>query len=153
MSKSRISLCNIPRQVPLEWVDFQDYSHFSVVEFSKFIDALPSADQIDLLGQINGLKALASYGRIPRKSSQFENVALYPDLYEMKWTFCLPGKVRTEIRQYHAEPATDPKVLIALHMHLKNLNGSVIEIRIRQNFEISWAKMRLEAGRKVNWVL
>ena len=153
MKINRTSLCNIPRNQPLDWIEYFDHNHPSVIGVKKFLDSLNPTSRLLLIGKINALKELASLGRIPLDSRNFEPIALYPELFELKWKATSKVGKRVLIRQYHAEPKVSPRILVALHMHLKNLSGSALEIAQHQNIEISYAKLRLEAGRREKWMI
>lgn len=151
MSKNRISLCNIPRQKPLIWIDFIDQNNESVKELNQFIDSLPVNKRLLLIGKIQELMEMASLGKIPKSSWQLENIAMDPDLFELKWKFM--DKEITHIRQYHAEPERVPRVLVALHAHIKETLGSLLEIRVKQNVQIAFARARFNSGQKNQWVV
>jgi hypothetical protein len=74
-----------------------------------------------------------------------------PDLFELKWKFM--DKEITHIRQYHAEPERVPRVLVALHAHIKETLGSLLEIRVKQNVQIAFARARFNSGQKNQWVV
>lgn len=149
----RVSLCQIERFNPLKWIDFVDRTHVSVLEFEEYFNSLSAFDQDELQGRIDTLKKRASLGKMPRDSSQLQDIRLYPELFELKWSYFGKGKKKALIRQYHAEPAVDPPVLVALHIHLKNVNVPKGQVSQLQDEEISHAKLRYLAGRKRNWVL
>lgn len=153
MSVNRVSLCNQKRTWPIPWRNFIDQSHTSVKKFNTYLQSLSEFDRDELDGRIRALRELASFGSIPRTSRQFENISLYPELFELKWTHYGKHKGGTHLRQYHSEPEIEPRVLVALHIHLKDIHGTPKEIRANQDQEISYAKLRHEAGRKRNWVI
>lgn len=153
MAVHRESLCNLKRDKPIRWIDYIDQNHRSVQEFNTYLDSLSEFDQDELLGRIDALKERASFGLIPKSSAEFENVQLYPELFELKWRHFGRVKGGALIRQYHAEPMIEPPALVALHIHLKNTKVSSAQINETQDLEISYAKLRYEAGRKTNWVI
>lgn len=150
---NRESLCNQKRTWPVPWRNYIDHSHVSVKEFNDFLESLSDFDRDELEGRIQALREMASYGTIPKTSKQFENVSLYPDLFELKWTHHGKHRGGAHLRQYHSEPEVETRILVALHIHLKNVHGTPSEIRANQDQEISFAKLRHEAGRKRNWML
>ena len=153
MSKNRISLCNIPRQIPLTWIDFVDRNNASVTEFDQYFASLSEFEQDELFGRMEGLKERASFGKLAGKVTEFQDIRLYPELFELKWRHFSKNRGTALIRQYHGEPILFPQVLVALHIHLKNVKVPEDQIKILQEQEISYAKLRYEAGRKQNWVL
>lgn len=153
MPVNRMSLCNVPRDIPINWLDFIDQKHPSVIELEMFIDSLLLPARLLLLGKIQDLKARAALGRIPLDSREFEPISLYPELFELKWQASSGSGSRVQIRQYHAEPQVIPNLLVALHIHIKRILSDQSIVTELQNIEISYAKFRLEAGRKQNWVV
>lgn len=147
------SLCNKPRKIPVDWVDYVDYQNHEVKRLFVYLDELPLIRRLNILQRMTELKERASFGAIPKESREFENISLYPELFELKWSIDDEIRRRVEIRQYHAEPGLTQPILLALHMHIKNTKGGRLAVKNSQNQEISFAKMRLESGRKRNWMI
>ncbi len=145
------SKCIVRRNVPLKWLDYIDYTNKSVMAFWDFTNSLPEIRRLDVIAMIESLKERASLGQIPADSWQIQNITLYPELHELKWRF--RGYPTFHVRQYHTEPIQLSENLLALHIHLKDVSGSELEIKTAQNQEISFAKMRYVAGRINNWVV
>jgi hypothetical protein len=67
-----------------------------------------------LIGDVRGLLRQAAKGRL-REGSDLKPIRLDPVLWELRWDFKKFGRMR----QYHAEPAANPTLLVALHFHKK----------------------------------
>lgn len=104
--------------------------------------------------EIEALRDLAAAGKIGRYDDRtFTPVRLHPLLFELKWHFRVSGGKRREVRQYHAEPSSNPLHLIALHKHLKATKGTKKQIRDAQDLEISQAEFRHRIGETGSWGL
>ena len=99
MKLPRVLLCQIERINPLKWIDFVDRTHVSVLEFEEYFNYLSAFDQDELQGRIDTLEKRASLGKMPRDSSQLQDIRLYPELFEMKWSYFGKGKKKALIRQ------------------------------------------------------
>lgn len=76
------------------------------------------------------------------------DVMRHAHLFEMRWDlFPYEGESPPVVaRLYFAEPPSDPTLLLALHLHLKDLDAGV-DIRAEQN-----AAMDLAELRRLDWL-
>lgn len=66
----------------------------------------------------------------------------------------VPKTEKEEFRHYHYEPAAPwHDVLVALHGHLKNFDGTPKEVSARQDAEMEFAYERCDLGRQKMWDL
>lgn len=151
-AKRRRSRCCQPQEPALDWHLYLDDAHTEVIDVANWIAGLPEVVRQSVEADIEDLLELAANGVISTDDpTVFENVASFPDLWELKWHF-QAGKRRAELRQYHAEPDTLPGHLVAMHRHLK-ARGKDSAVREAQNQSMSQAQMRYMAGEKSHWGL
>ena len=146
------SRCVTPRPKPLAWVDYIDTGNPAVTAFRRWLVSVPRVVREQAEGDIVALRELAAAGELDaNESTTFEPVHSLPDLFELKWRFRRAGKKLVHVRQYHAEPSELPTSLVALHIHVKGLNGSKSEIKRRQDAEMAHARLRFIAGERSLW--
>ena len=136
---------------PQAWVFWFDSTHPSVTQLQHFIDSLPEIERDDLWGRIQALRDLAAGGRLPDtpefiKAMRPESASVaVPTLFELRWQVDLSHQA-VPIRQYHVEPDDLPDVLLALHIHIKRIDGDQEHITRLQDQEIAFARARFIQG-------
>ncbi|HWU31595.1 MAG TPA: hypothetical protein VN108_01910 [Marmoricola sp.] len=72
--------------------------------------------------------------------------------YDYMWEYRIDDHAHgIQIRMYGAELPALPNTIVMLHAHAKRLDGTERQIREWQDWAISEAAMRFEAGRKDRW--
>lgn len=112
-----------------------------------FPETLPLDERLARYGEIQSLLDLAASGCLTVGDESFDPVVSQPDLWELRWSF----SDGTEWRQYHAEPPTKPKNLLALLFHQKDLSGGELAVRSRQNAAMADAQARYRTGVGWDW--
>jgi hypothetical protein len=130
----------------MDWLDYIDQSHPSVVAFSDWLSTLLPPVQTVLLGQIEALTDLAAEGALIYDPDAENNpkallvpIRKQPEIFELRWKL-----LTKQVRQYHAEPVMRPDVLAALHIHIKTSNPP-------QKQEVATAVSRHAIAETVGW--
>lgn len=134
---------------------FVDPSHESVIELMKWLEGLSEVDRELVEADMDDLLEKAALGRIPQPVYEsLVRVGIDPTLLELRWRFRgLGSKGRdVAVRQYHAEPAAHPHILLALHRHIKSWRGlTKAQTKERQETEMRYAKFRYLVGLPREW--
>ena len=140
----------MPRQEPLDWMDFRDDENEQTKLALTAILALPEAQQELVIGEILALRERAEMGLIPfgdEDDPDLKPIRSDPDVYELRWRF---GSLL--LRQYHAEPPELSNALVDLHFHRKDVSSNDdATISDLQDIEISQAQLRYDGGRSRLW--
>lgn len=145
------SKCTTKNKPPLTWRHFIDANHESVVALEEWLNGLPEIVRESFEGRIDALLDLAARGEIgPLDETRLKPVIRHPELFELRWHF-KHGRKKTNVRQYHGEPASLPDKLVATHRHIKSVDGTDKEIETLQNHEMAYAKLRYRAGEATDW--
>jgi hypothetical protein len=154
-----VSRCERPRADPLEWRDYIDLSHPSVIALESWLMALSQVDRDLAESEIEGLLDDAARGALPTTiMEQLKYVATGDStMWELRWDLAYGRGKATPVRQYHGEPASRPHLLVALHRHIKAVPKrgaklSAIQVKALQNKEIAHAKQRYRGGRATEWL-
>lgn len=131
----------------MEWRDFIDDEHPDALALEQWLMTLLPPFRRRAVGELDALLELAAEGKIPfdpaselDPNAQLKPVRRDPDLYELRLTL-----LTKKIRHYHAEPHRDPRLLVALHLHIKNGKSS-------QDAAISHARLRYRMGDSRDWL-
>lgn len=83
-----------------------------------------------------------------KASTDLKPIRKDPEVWELRW----PLPHHAPLRQYHAEPTTEPALLLVLKVHLKDLTSAdSATISASQNAEIAEARSRYFRGRGDRW--
>ncbi|WP_243077345.1 hypothetical protein [Microbacterium sp. SS28] len=119
-----------------------------MTEVLLWMSTLTTTVQEEVVGRILALCELAASGEL-HLGEDLQPIHRDPELYELRWNF---GE--TLVRQYHAEPARLPQVLVKLHLHLKHLATESESLTTElQNQQIGYALLRYRAGERTDWAL
>lgn len=136
----------------MEWRDYIDESHVSVEAYKAWLLSLPLKDLEEVQEAVEALRQLAAAGEIEEgeKDDLLGDTSVDPRIFALKWRFF--GR---HIRQYHAEPEQLDQLLVALHVHTKPVNTRAPavwdEVKRKQGFEMSFARLRYVAGFHSQW--
>lgn len=145
------SRCTQPRLIPLEWREFYDFTNLSFMAYRSWLLDLPIARRQIIEAEIGARKDAAAVGQITEEMRKtFEPVRTQPGIFELKWEHKSFGQ-RFQIRQYHGEPIEMPELLVATHIHLKDIKGTKVEIDRKQDLEMDFAHKRFREGESINW--
>lgn len=134
------------------WRDDWDDGHEAEVRIQEWLDSLPPVMRTLREGEIEALRLLAARGELIEGDEEtFQPVARFPDLYELKWRFRRKGKRDLLLRQYHMEPASHERYLVAVHRHFKDTRGSDQDVKDNQNAQMAQAQLRAVGRAHVDW--
>lgn len=150
MTHSAHSRCCVQRGVALVWARYRSQDGVPVVSHeikAAFPDSMTKIQMVARWADMESLLELACAGELSRDHEAFDPVASQPDLWELRWSF----DDGSEWRQYHAEPMSMPKHLLAMLFHRKDLTGSPQVIAAAQNLQMSEAQERYTEGEAWHW--
>lgn len=128
---------------PCSWRDWVDDTHQSVLTLEGWLSTLiPVARAIEQ-GEIDDLFEAAARGELSDSGDQrtpIKPVRIDPEIFELRRT-----ALNKMLRFYHGEPTSLPKVLVALHRHIKTDDAA-------QQDEIEHAAARYDMGRQSHWL-
>lgn len=100
-----------------------------------------------MVGDARGLLMSLARGRLPESDPRvLEPVATQPDLWELK----LHEGKRWQFRFYHAEPGSDPDIVVLL-FHRKVTDGPSETVTVEQNRQMARASRRYKDGLGARW--
>lgn len=147
------SRCARGRAYPMQWIEYRDLSHPSSIEIASWIASLLQAVRFDVLAMIDERERAAARGELLEEELEpLKPVTRYQELWEIRWLVRVDRKWggRRLIRQYHAEPVSEPDGLVRLHRHIKP-EGDPEDVRPLQNAEMDHAKNRYDSGVASRW--
>lgn len=137
------SRCCQPADVPYEWRDFVDESHYAVAEFETWFAELARFARENELGRIDELFEAAAAGDLidvaDDATTRIKPVRYDPELWELRHK-----ALSMRLRFYHAEPPSVPHALIKLHRHIKS------DITDQQE-QIEYAAERYRISDETDW--
>lgn len=138
MAEPLRSRTTVPTETPYEWRTYVDDTHPSSITFAAWLSSLSPFNLRHFVGQLDGLKEAAANGLIPHgqpdDTTRIKPIWDQPELWELRWTM-----LTTKVRQYHAEPISEPNLLAALHIHVKDVTGTRAQSKAAQDAEIKEA--------------
>lgn len=145
------SKCTVARSTPLEWRLYFDWYNESFIRYKTWLIELPDAVRELVDAEVETRREMAAKGQVTEELKKFLiPVRTQPGLFEIKWNTRAAGK-NIHIRQYHGEPETIPQLLVASHIHLKDVSGHRDEITKKQNEEMNFAQERFAEGLSTGW--
>jgi len=144
---SGLSRCESARSVPLDWHNYQATDRTQVVaaEIDQCYVGLTPIEKVMRQVELRERLVDAASGTLTR-GSKLKKVRSQPDLWEIRWKFDgVPW------RMYHAEPPSEPNLLLALKFHRKVVSGTQFSIRRKQNRQMSEAAERYKSGQGYRW--
>lgn len=145
------SKCTYARSTPLRWRLYFDWLNDSFIRYQTWLIELPSAARELVEAELETRREKAAEGLVTEELMRsLKAVRTQPGLFELKWDTRAAGK-KVHIRQYHGEPETEPELLVASHIHLKDTSGTREEINAKQNLEMNFAQLRYIDGMSFKW--
>ena len=123
-------------------------------KFRSLFVGLPlvDGDQDRFVGEFRARLILASEGGL-RKPDQVDGPTRKPtniDLFEMRWCFYYGNDELIHVRMYHVEPPRLGSLVVALHLHVKDVTPG-IDVEHAQDEEIKIAADRYWDGKSDTW--
>lgn len=137
------SRCCNRNGAPYVWHQHVDLTHESVVALTDWLGSLaPFARSIEE-GEIDELFEAAAQGMLMDSADErtpIKPVQIDPEIYELRRT-----ALSKRLRFYHGEPDEHPRMLAALHRHIKSGSDT-------QQDEIEFAADRFDNGYATAWI-
>ena len=139
------SRTTVPRESPLEWL-FARGADFDVSdEVGEVYRHVPEYERDLRKEELFAVLEEARMGQLSKRDL-LQPIRLDPLMWELRFSF-----TAGVYRLYFGEPAEYPGVLVATRFHLKQTEGTDLEVTAAQDAEMALAAERFNGGIATRW--